>query len=70
MGSKAVAPSTPLWKSVMDSLNSQSLFDIKAKVAVVTGGATGIGFMIARYVSCLLPQSSPPLLPVPHSIIT
>jgi NAD(P)-dependent dehydrogenase (short-subunit alcohol dehydrogenase family) len=33
---------------VTDSMNVSDLFSIKGKVALVTGGARGVGFMIAR----------------------
>lgn len=32
----------------MDSLNIASLFGVKGRVAVVTGGCSGIGFMISK----------------------
>lgn len=33
----------------MDSLSNSKLFDVSGKIAIVTGGGTGIGLMIARY---------------------
>jgi hypothetical protein len=34
----------------MDSLDSKTLFNVSGKIAIVTGGGTGIGLMIARFV--------------------
>lgn len=32
----------------MENFNTQHLFSVKGRVAVVTGGSSGIGFMIAK----------------------
>lgn len=32
----------------MDALSAQKLFSVKGRVALVTGGSSGIGFMIAK----------------------
>lgn len=32
----------------MDALSTHNLFSVKGRVALVTGGSSGIGFMIAK----------------------
>ena len=36
----------------MTDLNASNLFSVKGKVALVTGGGTGIGYMIAKALVC------------------
>lgn len=52
----------------MDSLENKALFDIKGKIAVVTGGGTGIGLMIARYAQISLFQEIQASFPLSYHL--